>query len=132
MTPTDLSGVIAAAAKGAGRGLGDALREESEALDRAYTDRNLLAIAYVIEIVTRETYGLGGYYYHDDEDYPVVWVCSCHDQQSWHVSPALEALLDESPLDQQAPPDGWDGHTREQKNRRLVRQIRCGGATRLA
>lgn len=129
MTGTNLSDIVEAA----GRGVADAFREgvESAALDRAYRDRNLLAIAYAVEVDRGEDYGSGGFYYHDEEEFPVVWVQNVHDQQSWHVHPEFEDLLDDSPLEESEPTGGYDGHSREEKNQRLVRQVASGGANRL-
>jgi len=108
----------------------DELREQKK---RAYADRNLLAVAYAVEIGRGGDWGSAGWYFPDDErdPWPVVWAETVHKQQSWHVKPEFEDLLAESPLDECVPTNGWDGHTRAEKNQRLIRQIAAGGANRL-
>jgi len=122
-----LSELLTALGEGLGRTVDRALEEQKE---QAYQDRNLLAIAYATEIA-RADWGNGGFYFHDDEEFPVVWASNVHGQQSWHVAAEFEELLAESPLEQSEPPQGYDGHTRIEKNQRLVQQVAAGGANRL-
>ncbi len=124
---TTLSELVEAASNGLARGFAKA----EASLDEVYADRNLLAIAYATEVERGDDYGTGGYYYHDDEEYPVVWAQTIHDQQSWHVHPEFEDLLVDSPLEESEPTGGYDGHSRDEKRQRLVRQVAAGGANRL-
>lgn len=114
--------------EGIGRAAVTALQEQKE---QAYQDRNLLAIAYATEIDRGESWMEGGYYYHDDEEFPVVWAETVIGQQSWHVTPEFEELLADSPLEESEPTNGYDGHSRAEKNQRLVQQVAAGGANRL-
>jgi hypothetical protein len=111
----------------------EAVDELKKQTERAYADRNLLAVAYAVEIGRGGNWGSAGYYYPDDErdPWPVVWAETVHEQQSWHVKPEFKDLLAESPLDECEPTNGFDGHTRADKNNRLTRQIAAGGANRL-
>lgn len=104
--------------EGAARGATEALTES--AANRAYEDRNLLAVAFAVE---RAQLGCdAGYYLADDDgtNYLIVWAVLPTGQASWHVPPQRRELLEQSPLEETSPPGGYDGHSRPLKNRRVA------------
>jgi hypothetical protein len=79
-------------------------------IEQVYRERNLYAIAFAV--VMGETAGIdAGYYYHESS-WPVVWVDDGTTQAGVHVRPGCGLLLEQSPLRNRAPPDGYDGHGR--------------------
>ena len=120
MTVSGIDDVVGTAARGAAKGLVEALDEG--AADQAYRDRNLLAIAFAIE---RHELGCDAGYYDDetDTDYPVVWTTLPTGQVSWHVTPEFRDVLETSPLPETEPIGGYDGHDRELKNDRVATHI---------
>lgn len=118
--------LLRSAAAGFAEGLAGASSTAAEK-ERAYRDRNLLAVA-----LAARNHRFAGYYYDDeDPEWPVVWVelpaqegkdrfaREQRRQVSWHVSPDLQELV-EDVLEEQRPPQGFDGHSRTEKNQRLV------------
>lgn len=87
----------------------------SKSIGEVYDDRNSLAIA--LAVLTDEP---AGYYYADDDgsDWPVVWIAPPTGQVSWHVPPSMQP---EEVLENHSPAGGYDGHTRDEKNARLLR-----------
>lgn len=123
-------------ARGAAAGIADSLASEpltdavEDAKEKAYRDRNLVALA-----LARSHLPHSGYYYEEESpDWPVVWVelPSPGDddrlQVSWHLHPDLESLVEDGLMEQE-PPDGWDGHSREEKNDRLIDYVQPDGST---
>ncbi|QIB75728.1 hypothetical protein G3I44_16430 [Halogeometricum borinquense] len=95
-------------------------------VDDVYEDRNLAGVALV---VSRYQEGdLAGWYVDEDtEAWPVVWAEMPTDEISYHVPPERRELLEASPLPNERPPGGYDGYTREDKNRRLEAFVRRTG-----
>ncbi|WP_435358453.1 hypothetical protein [Haloarchaeobius sp. DFWS5] len=131
-----INGLAYSAARGVGDGLSEAMdakRAAEEArteAEKAYTDRNLLALSMA---VNRKRIGCDAGFYFDDEgsDWPVVWVVLPTGQASWHVPPDYMQWLEASCLSEEEPVPGYDGHDRETKNKRLLndavgRSVRIG------
>lgn len=53
-----------------------------------------------------------------EPDWPVVYVQTPEGQMSWHIAPADFELFSHVPQDESVV---WDGHTTEEKYRRLAR-----------
>jgi len=104
--------VVENAARGAAEGLAE------NAAERAYSDRNVRAVAFVVD---RHRMGWDAGYYDDetDTDYPVVWATLPTGQVSWHVPPEFRDLLEQSRLPEETPVGGYDGHDRDLKNHRV-------------
>lgn len=121
--------ILHAVAKGAVDGLTDAadLRGQKE---RAYTDRNLLAVAFATY-----RYPNSGWYLpteaDDDAEWPVVWTATPDGNVSWHVPPAYVDILRLSLLDETEPPGGYSGYDRREKNSRLLTSILRDSATEI-
>ncbi|MFC6953532.1 hypothetical protein [Halorubellus litoreus] len=111
-----LKGLVESAARGAAEEVAD----EVNAADRAYADRNRMALAWAVD---RHRMGCDAGYYDDDTEteYPVVWVVLPTGQVSWHITPDLRDELEASRLHEQEPVGGYDGHDRDLKNQRIVR-----------
>lgn len=112
----------------AAEGLAKGVAEEVDASERAYEDRNALAVAFVVE---RRRMGCDAGYYDDDsgKDWPVVWATLPTGQVSWHLPPEWRETL-ENELPKVEPVGGYDGHDRELKNERLVEHA-SGGEERI-
>lgn len=96
-----------------------------KSVSEVYEDRNVLAFAFARSICTlgETLYDLGvldecdvydaGWYLHDE--WAVVFVELPEGQVSWHVRPedVPEWLMEHDP-------SAFDGHTREEKNERLL------------
>lgn len=79
-------------------------------IDEIYAERNAVALAFANLAVL---YGWTVGYTADDPDWPVLFVETPHGQVSWHLKAG--ELPDDFP-----PYIGeWDGHTNEEKHRRL-------------
>ena len=98
---------------------------EGKTLDEVYRDRNLLALAFAEAINQLDA---GGYYNAvwrpaegddaDADEWAIVQVRTPEGQVSWHVP---RELAEASNLRRSVEP--WDGHDREEKNRRLARYV---------
>jgi hypothetical protein len=87
-----------------------------------YYDRNLLALA-LADLMAADTSSdtdAGWYLDPHTDGWPVVWVDLPVGQASWHVPPERRSLLERSTLDHDIPAGGWDRHTRDEKNDRLL------------
>lgn len=96
------------------------LQGEADPAEKAYRDRNLLALA----VVTMTE--LGGWTEDetDSDEYVIVWTETPMGQLSWHAPrETVEGLL---PRDDRYE---YDGHTREMKNDRLASWIDDGCPT---
>jgi hypothetical protein len=104
-----------------------------KSIDEVYRGRNLLAIAHATQVYRNG--GKAGY--HTDstgrDGWPVVWFEALTDtdaesaesykQVGHHVRPGDVTLLRQSPLPEERPPGGYDGHTRTERLNRLTEYI---------
>lgn len=111
------STLLADLLEGAAHGAVQAIEESR--VNKVYRDRNLLGVAFAVD---RLQLGCDAGYYDDetDSDYPVVWTVLPTGQVSWHVRPEMRDLLEASALPETQPPGGYDGHSRELKNKRVL------------
>ncbi|WP_435332846.1 hypothetical protein [Haloarchaeobius sp. TZWWS8] len=116
--------LVEGAARGLAQGFEESLSREGldEARDqaeKAYEDRNLLSLSMA---VNRKRIGCDAGYYYDGtgSDWPVIWFVLPTGQVSHHVPPEYETWLEASCLENETPVGGYDGHSRETKNKRLL------------
>lgn len=128
MTVPELEEIARGAAAGAVGAISDRANAEVEK-QKAYRDRNLLALAFARARLPR-----AGYYYEDESaEYPVVWALlpskgeGSSGQVSWHIEPELVDVVEEGLINQE-PPGGFDGHSREEKNQRLANWVHPDGS----
>lgn len=91
-----------------------------------YKVRNYTAIALASVIKENTHEYQGGWYYDNGDKYPVVFVeTSGGDglQIGWHVTPNREPMLEKSPLPNRGPIGGYDGHSNDDRLRRLQHLI---------
>ena len=117
---TNPNEALAQVAKGAAMGLmehGKSVGEYIQERDKAYQDRNLLAIALVSAAADDLGTNQVGWYDHGGEDWAVVYVDFAEGQVSYHVP--RELVPDWLP---ERPAEVYDGHSREEKNA-LLREL---------
>lgn len=94
-------------------------------IDDVYRERNLLVMALATRI--HNGGGYAGWHFPSEGEWPVVWVRlptpgsgGQPRQVGHHVQPFNEPLLELSPLPNESPPNGYDGHTRRDRLNRLT------------
>lgn len=114
---TSSTTLVEALAEGAARGAADSFgkwAEVSEKAELAYDDRNALAVAFLATIANHHRMHNVGHYDHGDDGWRVVYANLPTGMVSWHL-PAEDVPGWLPPRS----PDVYDGHSREEKNRRL-------------
>ena len=97
--------------------------------DEVYRERNLVVMALAVRV--HNGGGYAGWHRPEPDEWPVVWLRlplpgdrSDECQVGHHVQPFNVPLLDLSPLPNEGPPNGYDGHTRNDRLNRLTDYIR--------
>jgi hypothetical protein len=117
-----MSDPIESALKGAAKGFldhTDQVQKLEDERDKAYQDRNTLAVCLVA--IAGDAHGPGsiGWYDHGGDGWAVIYADLPTGQVSWHVPKGMiPATFPER------DPDVYDGHSREEKNQRLLRILR--------
>lgn len=117
--------LIETVAEGAARGAVESFGEWAaiiEEREKAYRDRNLLAVAYLAEYAAAEGSERVGWYEHGGEGWAVIYADLNAGQVSWHVP---EEMVPE--FLPQRHPDVYDGHDRDEKNA-VLRETYLGEA----
>lgn len=88
-------------------------------LQKAYDDRNTLAVCFVAIVGDAHSQEAIGWYDHGGDGWAVIYADLPTGQVSWHVPKGMiPATFPER------DPDVYDGHSREEKNQRLLRILR--------
>lgn len=86
----------------------------SKDVGEVYHDRNLLALAFIVERARLATNARVGYYLHDE--WAVLFAELPNGPVSWHVRPEVVPEF----LPEYGPNEVYDGHSRLEKNDRLL------------
>ena len=90
----------------------------AEDVSKVYTERNI-AVALAVGLARQAGYPAVVYISEEEPEWPVIFIEIPTGQVSWHI-PASEYLqyFGELPVIERNP---WDGHSTEDKNKRITR-----------